>query len=32
MCGPDAFMRWSEATLIKLNVEEGRRHRESFVF
>jgi ferredoxin-NADP reductase len=32
MCGPDALMRWSEATLIKLNVEEGRRHRESFVF
>jgi ferredoxin-NADP reductase len=32
MCGPDALMRWSDATLITLNVEEGRRHRESFIF
>ncbi len=32
MCGPDALMTWSEAALTKLDVEEGRRHRESFIF
>ncbi len=32
MCGPDALMAWAEAALIDLNVEDKRRHRESFVF
>lgn len=32
MCGPDALMTWSETALTKLDVEEGRRHRESFIF
>jgi ferredoxin-NADP reductase len=32
MCGPDALMNWSETKLNELNVEESRRHRESFLF
>ncbi len=32
MCGPDALMNWSETILTELNVEETRRHRESFFF
>ncbi|MEM9582179.1 MAG: pyridoxamine 5'-phosphate oxidase family protein [Pseudomonadota bacterium] len=32
MCGPDAFMTWGEAALTELDVEESRRHRESFIF
>ena len=32
MCGPDALMTWSEAALTELGVEDGRRHRESFIF
>lgn len=32
MCGPDALMNWCETTLSDLNVEETRRHRESFIF
>ena len=32
MCGPDALMAWNEAALSELNIDEGRRHRESFVF
>ncbi len=32
MCGPDALMNWSEATLTELEVDPSRRHRESFAF
>ena len=32
MCGPDALMDWSEATLADLKGEETRLHRESFLF
>jgi ferredoxin-NADP reductase len=32
MCGPDALMNWSEMTLTELDVNESRRHRESFIF
>lgn len=32
MCGPDAYMTWGEAALTELDVEESRRHRESFIF
>ncbi len=32
ICGPDALMNWSEAALTQLDVEESRRHRESFIF
>ncbi len=32
MCGPDALMDWNNAALTQLEVEENRRHRESFIF
>jgi ferredoxin-NADP reductase len=32
MCGPDSLMMWCETSLTELNVEESRRHRESFIF
>lgn len=32
MCGPEALMNWSEAMLTELDVEESRRHRETFTF
>jgi len=32
MCGPDTLMKWSEAVLNDLNVEDARCHRESFLF
>lgn len=32
MCGPDALISWSETMLTELDVEESRRHRETFVF
>ncbi|CUH42379.1 HCP oxidoreductase, NADH-dependent [Ruegeria atlantica] len=32
MCGPAALMNWSEELLTELNVDESRRHRETFTF
>ncbi|MGC3940370.1 oxidoreductase [Roseobacter sp. EG26] len=32
LCGPEALMTWCEAALSELNVDEGRLHRESFIF
>jgi len=32
MCGPDGLMNRSETMLTELDVEETRRHRETFVF
>ncbi len=32
LCGPEALMSWSEATLTDLGVAQARIHRESFVF
>ncbi|MEP3198036.1 MAG: pyridoxamine 5'-phosphate oxidase family protein [Lentilitoribacter sp.] len=32
MCGPDTLMNWSETVLSDLNIEESRRHRESYTF